>query len=48
VRYPADELKDKLARGEDRTDWARADQIVGEKLEASIRADPDDVHPEPD
>ncbi len=48
VRYTASQLKEKLARGEDRTNWERADQITGERLEASILADPDDIHAEPD
>ena len=48
VRYIAEHLKEKLARGEDRTNWERADQITGERLEASILADPDDIHVEPD
>jgi uncharacterized protein (DUF4415 family) len=31
-----------LARGEDRTDWARANAMTEEELEASIAADPDE------
>jgi uncharacterized protein (DUF4415 family) len=35
-------------RGEDRTDWRKANTMTGKKLEASIRADVDDVRGEPD
>ncbi|QWR78856.1 hypothetical protein E2O03_001390 [Candidatus Magnetomonas plexicatena] len=35
-------------RGEDRTDWERVDAMTEEELEASIAADPDDVHEELD
>lgn len=48
VRYTAKQIKGKIARGEDRTNWAKADALTGAKLEASIRADVDDVHAEPD
>ena len=48
VRYTAKEIKNKIARGEDRTDWARVNATGGSRLEASIRADVDDVHDEPD
>jgi uncharacterized protein (DUF4415 family) len=48
VRYTAKQIKAKIARGEDRTNWAKANAVTGSKLEASIRADPDDVHGEPD
>ena|ERR1700753_2672635 len=47
VRYTAKQIKAKIERGEDRTNWPKADSITGKKLEASIRADPDDVHEEP-
>jgi uncharacterized protein (DUF4415 family) len=33
-----------IARGEDRTDWARVNATSEAELEASILADPDDVH----
>lgn len=36
VRYTEQELDDMLARGEDRTDWARVDAMTEEELEASI------------
>lgn len=48
VRYSARQIKTKIARGEDRTDWAKADTMTGKKLEKSIRADPDDLQAEPD
>src|SRR5271165_389824 len=48
VRYSAKQIKAKIARGEDRTDWRKANAVTGRKLEASIRADVDDVQGEPD
>ena len=48
VRYSANEIKRKIARGEDRTNWAKANSVTGSKLDASIRADADDVRGEPD
>ena len=48
VRYTAKQIKSKIARGEDRTDWDKANAMTGNKLEASIRADVDDVQGEPD
>jgi uncharacterized protein (DUF4415 family) len=48
VRYSAKEIKAKIARGEDRTNWRKANTVTGKKLEASIRADVDDVQGEPD
>ena len=48
VRYTAEQVKAKVARGEDQTDWRKANKIRGKKLEASIRADVDDIHGEPD
>lgn len=48
VRYTAKQIKAKIARGEDRTDWRKAHAMTGNKLEASIKADADDVHGEPD
>ena len=36
VRYTAEELEEKLRRGEDRTDWAAIDALTEEELEASI------------
>jgi uncharacterized protein (DUF4415 family) len=48
VRYTAKQIRAKIARGEDRTNWDEIDAVTGAKLEASIRADVDDVHGEPD
>lgn len=48
VRYTAEEIDEMLRRGEDRTDWARVDAMTEEELEASIAADPDDIHEELD
>jgi hypothetical protein len=47
VRYRTKQIKRKIARGEDRTDWSKANTMTGKKLEASIRADVDDVQGEP-
>src|SRR5580700_10111708 len=47
-RYSADDLEAKRRRGESRTDWAKVDAMTAKELEASIAADPDDVHEEPD
>ncbi len=44
VRYTAEEIDAMLARGDSRTDWARVKGMTEEELEASIAADPDDVH----
>jgi uncharacterized protein (DUF4415 family) len=48
VRYTAKEIKAKIGRGEDRTNWRKANAMTGKRLEASIRADVDDVRTEPD
>lgn len=48
ARYTAKEIKTRIARGEDRTNWNRANAMTGTKLETSIRADIDDVQDEPD
>lgn len=48
VRYTAKQIKAKIARGQDRTDWRRATAMTGKKLVASIKADPDDIEGEPD
>ncbi len=48
VRYTAKQIKAKIERGEDRTNWRKANAMTGKKLEASIRADVDDVRREPD
>jgi hypothetical protein len=43
VRYTVKGIDAMLARGASRTDWARVRGMTDE-LEASIAADPDDVH----
>ena len=48
VRYTAKQVKSKVERGDDRTDWRKAKAMTGKKLEASIRGDVDDVRGEPD
>lgn len=48
VRYTAEEIDEMLRRGESRTDWTKVDAMTEEELEASIAADPDDVHEELD
>jgi uncharacterized protein (DUF4415 family) len=48
VRYTAKQIKTRIARGEDRTNWNKIDAVTGAKLEASIRADVDDVQGEPE
>jgi uncharacterized protein (DUF4415 family) len=48
VRYTAKQIKTKIARGDDRTNWAKVNAVTGARLEASIRADGDDVQGEPD
>jgi uncharacterized protein (DUF4415 family) len=48
VRYTAKQITAKIARGEDRTDWRKANAVTGKRLEASIRADDDEVQGELD
>jgi uncharacterized protein (DUF4415 family) len=48
ARYSAEELEEKRRSGETCTDWAKFDVMTEEQLEASIAADPDDVHEELD
>jgi uncharacterized protein (DUF4415 family) len=48
VRHTAREIKTRLARGEDRTDWKKIRATTGAELEASIAADHDDLQGEPD
>jgi uncharacterized protein (DUF4415 family) len=43
VRYSSEELAAMRARGESRTDWARAAAMTEAELEASIAADPDEA-----
>lgn len=48
MRYTAKQIKAKIAQGEDRTDWGKANAVTGKKLEASIKSDPDELSGEPD
>lgn len=41
VSYSPDEIRAKIARGEDRTDWARVDALSDEDIERTMRDDPD-------
>lgn len=43
VRYSLGEIKEMIARGEDRTDWERLRTMTEKELEELIEADPDDV-----
>ena len=44
ARYTAEEIDAMLARGDSRSDWVRVKGMSEEELEASIAADPEDVH----
>ena len=48
VRYTAKQIKAKIARGEDRTNWNKIDAASGAPRRAPVRADVDDVLGEPD
>lgn len=41
VSYTVDEIREKLARGESKSDWARVDAMTDEEIEAQMRDDPD-------
>lgn len=41
VRYSLDEIREKVAKGEDRTDWARVAALTDEQIMAAMRDDPD-------
>jgi uncharacterized protein (DUF4415 family) len=41
VSYTLDEIREKLARGESRTDWERVDALTDADIEAAMRDDPD-------
>ncbi|GAB5505142.1 MAG: BrnA antitoxin family protein [Rhizobiaceae bacterium] len=41
VRYSANEIRERIARGESRSDWARVDAMTDEEIEAQMRDDPD-------
>ena len=48
VRYTDKQIRAKIARGDSRTSWRKANEMTGAKLDASIEADSDDVTGEPD
>jgi len=41
VRYSLDEIREKIAKGEDRTDWARVDAMTDEDIDRATRNDAD-------
>ncbi|MCZ7466447.1 BrnA antitoxin family protein [Rhizobium rhizogenes] len=41
VRYSLDEIREKIAKGEDRTDLARIDAMTDEDIDRAMRDDPD-------
>lgn len=41
VRYSANEIRQKIAKGEDKTDWARVDALTDADIERAMRDDPD-------
>lgn len=43
VRYSAEELRAMQARGESRSDWARAAAMTEAEIEAAIASDPDEA-----
>jgi uncharacterized protein (DUF4415 family) len=43
VRYTDDELRAKIKRGEDRTDWARVDATTPEQVERQAAEDGDEL-----
>ena len=48
VRYSAKAIREKVTRGEDRTDWNKIKTTSARALKASIKADVDDVTDELD
>lgn len=41
VRYSADEIRQRIAEGHDRTDWHRVNSMTDEDIEHAMRDDPD-------
>lgn len=41
VRYTIEEIEAMIARGEDKTDWARVNAMADEDIERAMRDDPD-------
>ncbi len=48
ARHTAEEIKTRLARGEDRTDWAKVNHTTETDIRASMAADPDESEGDPD
>ena len=44
TRLTRREIEEMIARGEDRTDWAKVNSISDEELDEIVRNDPDDVY----
>lgn len=43
VSYTSEEIKEMIARGEDRSDWERANAMTDAEIEAAIASDPDEA-----
>lgn len=43
-KYTRRDIEEMIARGEDRTDWAKVDSISEAELDEIVRNDPDDVY----
>ena len=41
VRYSLDQIREMIARGEDKTDWAAVDRKIESDLEADVASDTD-------
>ena len=48
VKYTAEELEAMRARGESKSNWAKADAMTEEEIEAAIASDPDEASMEID
>ncbi len=47
VRYSLDQIREMIARGEDKTDWAAVDRKIESDLEADVASDADSDIGEP-
>jgi hypothetical protein len=43
VSYTSEEIREMIARGEDRSDWARANAMTDAEIAAAIAGDPDEA-----
>ncbi|CAN7316171.1 BrnA antitoxin family protein [Pararhizobium sp. LjRoot235] len=41
VRYSLEQIREKVAKGDDRTDWARVEALTDEDIKSAMRDDPD-------